>query len=171
MKLGTIALIVALAGSTLVGCKKKKSADAPASSAPAAPAAPPADRKLAQVGVTVTLPGDANVSEDKMDMGGYQASIFFDGMSTFFIANVNEMSDDADAVMKHANAKSWLRQDKGADGTFQLAWTAPDVLDPSKENQGVAVRSKVGTTLVDCSSNGLSAAQAARLMEICATLR
>jgi hypothetical protein len=169
--------------SLVTACKKKEAAgDEPAAgaagkSAPAAkptePAAgPPVDKKLAQVGVTISVPADAHVDEGKMDMGGVQATVSFDGMSNFFVSNVNESSDNLDRTMKQANAKDWKVQEKAPDGsTWKLEWTAPRMSDPTQIAFGVAVRSKVGAALYDCGSNGLDEASATALLKICTSLK
>ncbi len=168
--------------SLVTACKKKdaggdQSAPGAAPPAPAAKAAepaagPPVDKKLAQVGVTISVPADAHIDEGKMDMGGIQATVSFDGMQNFFVSNVNDSSDNLDRTMKQANAKDWKVQDKAADGsTWTLEWTAPRMSDPSKIAYGVAVRSKVGAALYDCGSNGLEEAQATALLKICTSLK
>ena len=175
-----IALVAGLSLAT--ACKKKDSGgDQPAAgAAPAAPAAkpaepaagPPVDKKLAQVGVTISVPADAHIDEGKMDMGGIQATVSFDGMQNFFVSNVNESSDSLDTTIKHADAKEWKVQEKAPDGsTWKLEWTAPRMSDPSKMAFGVAVRSKVGAALYDCGSNGLEEAQATALLKICTSLK
>ena len=145
----------------------------PASGTTAAkPAAPVGDKKLEQVGVTAQLPADATVDEQKMDAGGIQATISYGEMSNFFIENVNESSDNYDRVLKTAEAKEFKVQEKSADGTtWKLHYLFPDMMEPTKMTNGVAVRSKVGDKLYDCGSRGLTDAQAAELLKICTTLK
>ena len=174
------ALLLCLAVTT--ACKKKDSGSATGSAAakPAsgdqtakAPAAPAAVKptKLAQVGVTVDLPAGAQIDEQKMDAGGVQATISYGDMPNFFIENVNDMSDNADAVEKHSEAKDWKLQTKNPDGTFTLEWTKPDMVDATKLTFNVATRTKVGDKQIDCGSNGLTEAQASELLKVCASIK
>lgn len=179
-KLSSIVLLSCLAFTS--ACKKKDAttsdpagAAKPTEGAPAAAAppkaAPAVDKKLAQVGVTLSIPADAQIDEQKMDMGGVQATISYAGMSNFFVSNVGDGADSLETTQKHADAKEWKLQDKGADGTWKLEWTKPDLLDAAKLTYGVAVRTKVGAALYDCGSNGLDEAQAAALLKVCASLK
>ena len=183
-KLVATALVSCIALTT--ACKKKepaaddkaaKPAEAPATApvakaaAPVAKAAAPADKKLPQLGITITIPSDAAIDEHKTDDGGTQATLSYPGMNNFFVSNVGDGADSLDVTVKHAEAKEWKLQDKGADGTWKLEWTKPDVADPAKLAYCVATRAKVGAALYDCGSCGLDESQATALLQVCATLK
>jgi hypothetical protein len=173
-------LITLVACLSLVTACKKKEGDQPAAGGASAAAAKPTeptagpafDKKLPQVGVTLSIPADAHIDEGKMDMGGIQATISFDGMSNFFVSNVNESSDSLERTIAQAKVKDWKVQEKAADSsTWKLEWTTADMIEPTKTVFGVAVRAKVGAALYDCGSNGLDEAKAAALLKICTSLK
>jgi hypothetical protein len=192
--LASLSAIAMLALSLGAACGKSDDAAAPADKgatpaakptapagdkAPAKPAAPApaatADKKLDQVGVVITAPSDVNVDQQKMDMGGVQATLGGNTVSNFFVSNVNDMSDSYDATQKHAAVggavKEWKLQDKGADGTWKLEWTFDDQLDPGKVKYGVSFRVKAGDKLIDCGSNGLSAEHADIVIKACTSIK
>lgn len=183
-KLAVTTLLSCLA--LTAACKKKdaavddkaaaKPAEVAAPAAKAAPAAPvptaaPVDTKLAGVGITVTLPADAEIHESKMDAGGTQATITYPGIRNFFVSTVGDDGYSWERTLQLAEAKEWKIKEQGADGTWKLKWTKADVADPSKLVYGVEVRAKVGTTLYDCGSAGLTEAEAEALLKICATMK
>jgi hypothetical protein len=179
----TLVSVSFAAAVALAACSKKTENNAPSAKgatpaanapAPKAPAAPAKmeDKKLAQAGVTITLPANATIDEQKGDMG-VQATISFDGMQNFFVEPVGEMSDSYDSTVKNCSptgTPTFTKQDKGADGTWKLEWTFADEIDKSTKS-GIAYRVKVGDKLVDCGSNGLTAAEATQLATICSSLK
>ena len=162
---------------------KAPAAAAPSEPAPAQPPAAPAatgpalkESKVANLGIQAQLPGDAQIEEQKLDMGGARASIMSEGPCGFFY--IDEVADGADSletVKKNAGmmspVKEWKKEDVNKkDGTFKLVWTQESIGEPGVNKLSLAYRVKAGKKLYDCGKNAVDEATFQCLDQVCGSI-
>lgn len=183
ISLASFGLVLAIAG-----CKKGDDKGGGGGGAAKAtddkPAAAPVWKKVASIGIEVEVAPDADVQDNTASAGFPSSTIYStDGTPTTFIfgaKNLEEslaISKDFDTTKarvqkEHNGFKAFTKEDKGADGvSFELRYTGTDMMEKEKTLYGITIRSKVGDTVLDCSTNASSEAEIEKTAKLCKSIR
>lgn len=176
-----LSLTLALA---LTACKKGDDKAGGAAKTADKPAAAPVWKKIASIGIEVEVAPDADVQDNTASSGFPSSTIYStDGTPTTFIfgaANPEEslaISKDFDATKarvqkEHNGFKAFSKEEKAADGVgFELRYSGTDMIEKDKTLYGITFRTKIGNTVLDCSTNASSEAEIEKTARLCKSMR
>lgn len=148
------------------------------------PAIKPEWKKVPSIGIEVEVAPDADVQDNTASSGFPSSTIYStDGTPTVFIfgaKNLDEsiaISKDFDATKariqkEHNGWKSFSMEEKAADGVgFELRYEGTDMIEKDKPLLGITYRTKVGDTVLDCSTNASSEFQIKMAARLCKSIR
>lgn len=177
-----IPISFALALVLAAGCKKGDDKGATAKNEK--PTIKPEWKKVPSIGIEVEVAPDADVQDNTASSGFPSSTIYStDGTPTTFIFGAKNL-DESIAISKdfestkariqkeHDGFKSFSMEEKTADGVgFELRYEGTDMIDKDKPLFGITYRTKVGDTVLDCSTNASSEAEIKMAARLCKSIR
>lgn len=180
----TVQLSLTLALALTAACKKGDDKAGGAAKTADKPAAAPVWKKIASIGIEVEVAPDADVQDNTASSGFPSSTIYStDGTPTTFIfgaTNLEEslaISKDFDTTKarvqkEHNGFKAFSKEEKAADGVgFELRYSGTDMIEKDKTLYGITFRTKIGDTVLDCSTNASSEAEIEKTARLCKSMR
>lgn len=186
---------VATAALSIVGCKSKTEGKSETKTAakgtegesaaakPAAPAKAAAKvwKKVASMNIEVEVAADADVQDNTASSGFPSSTIYsLDGTPTTFIFGATNLDESLALSKDFESTKARLQKETNGFGKFTkeenkgegfvLEFDGKNMID-NKPTYGVAIRSKVGNLVVECSTNADSETGRAAATALCNSIR
>lgn len=182
----THALVLLTSATLALGaCGKSEDKDSASSDNKAASASKGADKPapkalkaapIASMKVQIDVPEDADVNDNTETAHFPSATIY--ASPTIFITGANEMIWDAelskvktDLEKQPGNTFKKYLKEEAAEGGFHLEYELSSMMDPKKTLYGFHIRTTIGETQYDCSSNTQSTEEMAKGVSMCKSLR
>jgi hypothetical protein len=143
----------------------------------------PAWKKVASIGIEVSVHPDADVQDNTATSGFPSSTIYSPDAPTTFIfgaKNTGESiaiskdfeSTKARVQKEHDGFKAFTKETKAADGVgFELRYSGASTIEKDKPLFGITIRTKVGDTVLDCSTNASTEAEIEKTAAICTSIR
>lgn len=181
----TIKLSLVLALAFTAACKKGDDKGGGGGGGAAKPADKPVElawKKIASIGIEVQVAPDADVQDNTASSGFPSSTIYSTGTPTTFIFGAKNLDEsiaiakDIDATKarmekEHKDGFKVTKEDKGADGVFELRATSQDMFEKDKLLYSIVIRSKVGDMFLDCQTNASSEAEIEATAKLCKSIR
>lgn len=181
----TIRISAVLALALVAACGKKSDDKGGGAAKGTEKEAPkPVWKKVASIGIEVEVAPDADVQDNTASSGFPSSTIYsMDGTPTTFIFGAKNpeesmaISKDFDSTKarvqkEHNGFKAFSKEEKAADGVgFELRYSGSDMIEKDKTLYGITYRTKIGDTILDCSTNASSEAEIEKTAKLCKSIR